>query len=105
MVWDVGRNLIEKILNQHVYLRILETIFSPFVNTFEPDIRDNLFWQQPGAAQSTVFLWKCLDHQFAERRIGRLGPIRYPSRSPDTTPFDFFLRCFKTQGLFERFST
>ena len=34
---------------------------------------------------------KWLDRKFPGRWIGRGGPVRWPARSPDLTPCDFFL--------------
>ena len=31
-----------------------------------------------------------LNRQFAEKWIGRGGPVPWPARSPDITPMDFF---------------
>lgn len=88
----VGPYFVEENLNQHVYLHILETFVLPFLNTLEPELRNNLFWQQDGCpAHSTALVRQWLADHFGERWIGRFGPIHYPARSPDLTPLDFFL--------------
>ncbi|KAJ4431825.1 hypothetical protein ANN_20430 [Periplaneta americana] len=51
-----------------------------------------LWYQLDGApAHFTLPVRQWLDHHFPGRWIGRGGPIAWPARSPDLTPFDFFL--------------
>ncbi|PNF41647.1 hypothetical protein B7P43_G07629 [Cryptotermes secundus] len=49
-----------------------------------------IFERQDGMHWS-LDVGRSLNITFQDRWIGRGGPIRWPPRSPDLTPFDFFL--------------
>jgi hypothetical protein len=51
-----------------------------------------IFQQQDGAPPHwSLDVSDFLDRTFPQRWIGRDGPTRWPPRSPDITPLDFFL--------------
>lgn len=88
----IGPYFIEGNLNQHVYLDILEQFVLPFLNTLEPEVRNNMFWQQDGCpAHCTALVRQWLNDHFGAKWIGRFGPNHYPARSPDLSLLDFFL--------------
>lgn len=54
-------------------------------------IRD-MFFQHDGAPPHHArIVTEWLNDSFPQKWIGRAGPIRWPARSPDLTPLDFFL--------------
>lgn len=91
----VGPYFIEENLNQHVYLDLLENFVLPFLNTLQPEVRRNIFWQQDGCpAHSSVLVRQWLTDHLGDRWMGRYGPINFSARSPDLTPMDFFCGVF-----------
>ncbi|ERL95813.1 hypothetical protein D910_00362 [Dendroctonus ponderosae] len=51
----------------------------------------NLYFQQDGAPpHNGRIITEFLNHDFPNKWIGNLGPVRWPARSPDITPLDFF---------------
>src|ERR1700712_6084313 len=51
-----------------------------------------MWFQQDGApAHNSRVAREYLDTHFAPRLITTSGPVRWPARSPDLTPLDFFL--------------
>lgn len=87
----VGPFFIEGNLNAVKYLRLLQTRVLPTITAL-PDINmDRIWFQQDGcpahnAHQVRVFL----ENTFPERIIAGFGTIRWPPRSPDLSPNDFF---------------
>lgn len=70
------------------YLDMLEQYAFPQVEHLQP----NLLFQQDGAPPHwSLDVRRALDATFPGRWVGRDGPIRWPPRSPDITPLDFFL--------------
>ena len=56
------------------------------------DLQPNIIFQQDGAPPYWgLDVRRSLNATFQDRWIGRGGPIRWPPRSPDLTPLDFFL--------------
>ncbi|GFS73804.1 DDE_3 domain-containing protein [Trichonephila clavipes] len=49
---------------------------------------EELWFQQDGAARATIDLLK---DTFGDRLISRFGPVKWPPRSCDLTPLDYFL--------------
>ena len=50
-----------------------------------------IYFQQDGApAHGAEIISECLNTNFGQQWIGNNGPIRWPARSPDMTPLDFF---------------
>lgn len=78
----------EKSINGNIYLDMLENFAYPQLEDLQP----NVIFQQDGAPPHwKLFVRESLDHTFPFRWIGRDGPIRWPPRSPDLTPCDFFV--------------
>jgi len=54
--------------------------------------RNKIIFQQDGAGPHNArIVTNFLNEQFPGRWMGRYGPIRWPARSPDLNPLDFFL--------------
>lgn len=53
------------------------------MNSLESELLNDLFWQQDGCGtHSTALVRTLLDYRFAERGLGRFGPIYYPVITP-----------------------
>ncbi|KFM62863.1 hypothetical protein X975_02641, partial [Stegodyphus mimosarum] len=78
----------EKTVSLVLYLDMLENFVFPQLEELQPQV----FLQQDGAPPhwGTIVSSSLNDH-FTGRWIGRGGIIRWPPRSPDITPLDFFL--------------
>lgn len=87
----IGPILLEERLTGQEYLRLLRENMGEFLEDVPLAERNNIFFQQDGAPpHSTRIVTGYLNETFPERWIGRHGPIRWPARSPDLNPLDFF---------------
>lgn len=78
-------------LNSERYLNILRTTVQEFLDELPLNELRHCWYQLDGApAHSGVQIEGFLDNNFEDRWIGRFGPWRWPPRSPDLTPLDFF---------------
>src|SRR5579872_7232922 len=72
-----------EILNQHLIEEFIDNL--PLIET------RNLFFQQDGAPPHNIRnVSELLNTNFGNNWIGTNGPVRWPPRSPDLTPMDFF---------------
>lgn len=80
--------------------RLTGDIYAEFLTNELPDLQDevplvfraNGWFQHDGAPPHfTLAVRAILDEQYPDRWIGRGGPRRWPARSPDLNPLDFFL--------------
>ena len=86
----IGHFFIEVTLTGAKYLDLLQNEIIPEINRLFPNM--NVYFQQDGAPphyQRDVRQY--LDTTFPQRWIGRRGAIKWPARSPDLSPLDFFL--------------
>ncbi|KAJ4426523.1 hypothetical protein ANN_27337 [Periplaneta americana] len=78
----------EQTVTRNTYLDMLDQFVVPQLMHLQP----NVIFQQDGAPPHWgLIVREFLDTQFPGRWIGRDGPTRWPPRSPDITPLDFFL--------------
>ena len=78
-------------LNSENYLRILNNHIISFMDNIPLLERQKIYFQQDGApAHGAEIISECLNTNFGQQWIGNNGPIRWPARSPDMTPLDFF---------------
>jgi len=77
-----------KHLLQENYVDMLEFYVAPQLEEFQPWI---IFQQDSAPPHWGSHVRLFLDATFPNRWIGRDGPTPWPPRSPDITPFDFFL--------------
>ena len=86
----IGPFFFDQTVNGERYLSMLQEQFWPEVERI--GLNEKMIFMQDGAPphwSRAVRNW--LDMKFAGRWIGRGGPVRWPARSPDLTPCDFFL--------------
>lgn len=78
-------------MNGVKYLQILREKVENYLEHIPLNEVLDIIWQQDGApCHNTLQVTNYLNQHFDEW-IGRNGPIRWPPRSPDLTPLDFFL--------------
>uniref|UniRef100_V5GSF2 Transposable element Tc1 transposase n=1 Tax=Anoplophora glabripennis TaxID=217634 RepID=V5GSF2_ANOGL len=78
-------------LNAQRYVRILqENIIEP-LDDMPLAQRYHMFFQHDGAPpHNSHIVRELLNHNFGDNWIGTYGPNRWPPRSPDLTPIDFY---------------
>lgn len=85
----LGPFFIDGNLDQNKYLDLLQMEVGPSLD----DLGTNgqIIFQQDGApAHSAAVVTTFLNETFPNSWIGRFGPFKWPARSPDLTPLDFF---------------
>lgn len=102
----IGPIFFREHLTAELYLNFLQNEIVPFLENFPLNEYVNLYFQQDGApAHNSRVVVNYLNQQFDNRWIGTNGPVRWPPRSPDLTPLDFFYwayikeKVYKTQLL------
>ena len=85
----IGPYFIEGNLNARKFLDLLRDQVLPAIRNL--DIQESWFQMDGAPAHSTNEVTNFLNAEFQERWIGRYGPIRWPARSPDLSPNDFFI--------------
>ncbi|KAG4067602.1 hypothetical protein HA402_005374 [Bradysia odoriphaga] len=103
----IGPFYIEGNLTGPKYLELLENEIVPAMrqSAANQNFRWNeVYFQQDGAPPHySLVVRQYLHSVFNNRWIGRMGPIKWPARSPDLTPLDYFLwgylkdRVFRTR--------
>lgn len=79
-------------LNSERYLHLLQTDVADALMELPLVVLQNMFFQQDGApAHNARIITNYLDNEYPAHWIGNKGPIRWPARSPDITPLDFFM--------------
>lgn len=87
----IGPFFIDGNLNGQKYLELLQNQVLPTVRAL-PDINMETIWfQQDGCpCHNTLQVRDFINNTFPDRVIGLHGNIKWPARSPDLTPLDFF---------------
>lgn len=88
----IGPYFYEGILNGERYLRFLRNIIPGLVEEIPINERLTMWWQQDGAPpHNSNLVTRFLTDRFGVNWIGNQGPVKWPARSPDMSPLDFFL--------------
>lgn len=88
----LGPHYLPARLNSAGYLQFLNNEFQGFFGELPDQKRNNALFQHDGApAHVARNVTTHLNNTFPARWIGNNGPIRWPARSPDMTPLDFYL--------------
>lgn len=88
-------------LNQTSYLDLLENFLLPVLDEVNLQQRCKLYFQQDGCpAHNAIRVRQWLNTTFPQQWIGSFGPIKWPARSPDLTPLDFFLWGYLKQKVY-----
>ena len=87
----IGPYILPNNLNGAAYTVFLRDVLPELLQDVPHEVRANMWLQQDGAPPHYARVTR--DHLnlvYPNRWIGRLGPIRWPARSPDLNPLDFF---------------
>lgn len=88
----LGPVILPDILTSGAYLELLENNLPDFLEEVPLSEREEIIFQQDGAGPHNArIVTTFLNNKFPGRWMGRYGPIRWPARSPDLNPLDFFL--------------
>jgi len=84
-------NEIQEHLTSERYQEILENPLEEFLENLPLIEEQRLYFQQDGApSHNAHHIMDYLRLKFGQRLIATNGPVRWPPRSPDLTPLDFF---------------
>lgn len=79
-------------LNGYSYRDFREHHTNEILEDIPLNIIQRLFFQHDGAPpHNSRIVTEWLNNHYGERWIGRFGPVRWPPRSPDLNPMDFFV--------------
>lgn len=88
----LGPIILPERLTGQLYKEMLQHNLPEFLEDVPLVQRNSIWYQQDGAGPHNARLvTNFLRDQFGERWIGTNGPKRWPARSPDMNPLDFFL--------------
>lgn len=88
----IGPIIFDGTLTGPRYLEFLQNIIVPQINQIPNTNIDEVYFQQDGAGpHNAIIVRDYLNQLFPDRWIGTHGPVRWPARSPDLTPLDFFI--------------
>lgn len=89
----IGPYFINGTLNGIKYRQFLRCTLPELMEDLPLDLRQIIWFQHDGCpAHNAMVVRNELNQQFPNRWIGRGSPVqRFPARSPDLTPMDFFL--------------
>lgn len=95
-VWEnktIGPYIYEETLNSDRYLHFLRTFLTDYVDNSISLNRLNTIWfQQDGAPPHNANrVGEYLSEMFPGKVISNNGDIRWPARSPDLSPLDYYL--------------
>lgn len=88
----IGPILFDGTLTGQRYLSFLENEIEHELTNLPAGRTRNMYFQQDGAGpHNSVIVTQYLGNRFGENWLGTHGPVRWPARSPDLTPIDFFV--------------
>lgn len=88
----LGPIVLPDILTGQTYVELLRDNLPDFLEEVPLLERNKIVFQQDGAGPHNArIVTNYLNEHFPGRWMGRYGPIRWPARSPDLNPLDFFL--------------
>lgn len=87
----LGPVILPDILTGVTYVDFLQENLPDFLEEVPLYERNKIIFQQDGAGPHNArIVTNLLNEHFPGRWMGRYGPIRWPARSPDLNPLDFF---------------
>jgi hypothetical protein len=91
----IGPILFQGALTGERYLQFLQNDIEGFLNHLPFAELQRMYYQQDGAPpHNTARVLNYLTNRYENRVIATNGPVRWPARSPDLTPLDFFCGFF-----------
>lgn len=95
-------NIFNENLNAQGYMQILEECVIMELDNMPLATRNLVYFQQDGApAHNSHMVRQLLNVNFAENWLGTYGPNRWPPRSPDLTPLDFYFWGFIKNEIYK----
>jgi hypothetical protein len=89
---EICEFFIDGCLNQAKYHALLSNEISNFLDEMPLAVLNRIVFHQDGATPHNARINVAfLNDNFGARWMGTYGPIRWPARSPDLNPLDFFL--------------
>lgn len=99
----IGPHFYEGHLTGERYLQFLQNSLPDLLENIPLAQRQSMIWQQDGAPpHNCLLVTNYLNQVFPNRWIGTNGPIRWPPRSPDLTPLDFFIWGYLKDSVYTR---
>lgn len=97
----IGPFFFHQSLNADRYLNFLQSEISNLIDNLPLLERQHIWFQQDGApCHSRLDVRQYVEDCFNERVIHRFSEIRWPPRSPDLTPLDFFLWGYLKENVY-----
>lgn len=97
----IGPTFFEGSLTAQKYLDLLQNEIPGLLEDVPLATRELMWWQHDGApAHNSGVVLDFLNNSYPGRWIGTNGPLRWPPRSPDITPLDFFLWGFLKEMVY-----
>lgn len=88
----IGPYLYEENLTSRPFLDFLRINLPQLMEDVPYDIRRSMYFQQDGCpAHNAVIVRNYLNTVYGDWLISTYGPYRWPARSPDLSPLDFYL--------------
>ncbi|KZC13177.1 hypothetical protein WN55_05909 [Dufourea novaeangliae] len=102
----IGPYFIDGTLNTSRYKHILTKILRHLLKNIPLHIRQTMWFQQDGCpAHSAWIITQFLNVTFGDRWIGCAGNHKWPARSPDLTPLNFYLWGKLKQQVYNKIPT
>lgn len=88
----LGPVYLPQTLNAAAYLNFLQTDLPSLLEDVPLSFLNGMVFQNDGCpAHSSLIVKNFLSSEYGSNWIGRNGPIKWPARSPDLTPLDFYV--------------
>lgn len=99
----IGPFFIDGSLDSQKYLSLLQDNILPAVRALPNLDLESVWYQQDGCpAHNAIIVRQFLEETFQERLMSGFGTIKWPPRSPDLSPNDFFLWGFLKTQIYSR---
>lgn len=98
----IGPHFFENNLNAQIYLNFLQNELPTYLQDVPLQERRDIWFHQDGAAPHNArIISDYLNAVFRNQWIANAGPIRWPARSPDLNPLDYFLWGYLKNFVYE----
>ena len=99
----IGPIFYEGNLTGRRYVNMLSELLEAYLDNVNLEARNQIYFQQDGAPPHQIHEVRILlERLFQDRWIATNGPIRWPPRSPDITPLDFYFWGYVKGEVYKR---